>query len=115
MDAVIPSPLLALHHAHSVASMAGASPPVAGTPSGQGVKDDIAPLSTDGRTPGAAKSANKAPWRSPGVALARRDENTPSGGGAVPPKTAPNSAKGALGTRKLAARSPQSCLDQAVT
>ena len=75
------------------------SPPAAGAPSGHASKSDIAPVSHADRTPG-AKSAKKAPWRSPGVALSRRDENTP--GGFAAPKSAPKSAR----TRKLDARSP---------
>ena len=75
------------------------SPPVAGAPSGHASKSDIAPVSNADRTPG-AKSAKKAPWRSPGVALSRRDENTP--GGFVAPTSAPKSAR----ARKLDARSP---------
>jgi hypothetical protein len=72
---------------------------VAGAPSGHASKSDIAPVSNADRTPG-AKSAKKAPWRSPGVALSRRDENTP--GGFVAPTSAPKSAR----ARKLDARSP---------
>jgi hypothetical protein len=75
------------------------SPPVAGAPSGHASKSDIAPVSKADRTPG-AKSAKKAPWRSPGVALSRRDENAP--GGFVAPNSAPKSAR----ARKLDARSP---------
>ena len=72
---------------------------MAGAPSGHASKSDIAPVSNADRTPG-AKSAKKAPWRSPGVALSRRDENTP--GGFVAPTSAPKSAR----ARKLDARSP---------
>ena len=78
---------------------------MAGAPSGHVGKSDIAPVSTADRVTPGAKSAKKAPWRSPGVALAKRDENNPERG-SVPPKSAPGSARGSLGTRKLDVRSP---------
>ena len=78
------------------------SPPVAGAPSGAVAgKSDIAPVATapEFRTPGGSKSMRRAPWRSPGVALARRDDNARD-----PVVRAPASSK--RNARKLDARSP---------